>query len=185
MAGDVFTLEELTSRMSADIPRGKGLDGGTYGRALASGTIVALAAAALTGLLRNWIWILALEPIAVGVVIGEAAAVPSSARKRRPPVWSYVYVFVVAALGYVLIHVFFWLSSESFMPSQSLFAFLKSAPSATATPFFQSVDLARGIALATGGATTLKYWIWVIEGLLMASSAALAHFGASVRRLKT
>ncbi len=99
--------------------------------------------------------------------------------------WSYIYVFLVAAFSYALIHVFFWLSSESFTPSQSLFAFLRSAPSATATPLFQSVDLARGIALATGGATTLKYWIWVIEGLLMASSAALAHFGASVRRLKT
>ncbi len=139
----------------------------------------------LTGVLRIWIWILALEPIAVGVVIGEAAAIPSSVRHRRPPAWSYSYVFGLGCLAYLAVHIVFWLASEGFVPSQSLFAFMRAAPSATATPFFQSVDLARQISLATGGTTALKYWLWVAEGLLMGSAAMLAYRGGSVRKLKT
>lgn len=146
---------------------------------------MALVAAVLTGFLRIWIWILALEPIAIGVIIGEAAAVPSSVRHRRPPRWSYAYVFALATVAYLFVHVVFWLASEGFTPSRSLFAFLQAAPSATATPIFQSVDLARGISLATGGATALKYWLWICEGLLMGSAAALAYRGGSVRKLKT
>ncbi len=147
--------------------------------------MVALVLAVLTGFLRVWIWILALEAAALGVVIGEAAAVPSSARQRQPPRWTYFYVFVLACLAYVLVHVVFWLASEGFPPSQSFLAFLRAAPSATATPFFQSVDLARQISLATGGATALKYWLWVVEGALMGGAAALAYRGGSVRKLKT
>ncbi len=154
-------------------------------RALAWGTALALVAAVLTGFLRVWIWILALEAAALGVVIGEAAAVPSSVRRRRPPAWSYYYVFALALVAYVLVHVVFWLASAGFPPSVSLFAFLRAAPSATATPIFQSVDLARGISLATGGATALKYWLWVIEGLLMGGTAVLAYRGGSVRKLKS
>jgi hypothetical protein len=145
---------------------------------------VALVGAVLTGVLRIWIWILALEAIALGVVIGEAAAIPSSVRRRRPPGWSYAYVFGTACLAYMLVHIVFWLASGGFMPDQSLFAFLRTAPSATATPFFQSVDLARQISLATGGSTALKYWLWVFEGLLMGSAAMLAYRGGSVRKLK-
>lgn len=145
---------------------------------------MALVGAVLTGFLRIWIWILALEPIALGVVIGEAAAVPSSVRQRRPPRWSYAYVFGTACFGYILVHVIFWLASDGFVPSQTFFAFLRAAPSATATPFFQSVDLARQISLATGGATALKYWLWVVEGLLMGAAAMLAYRGGSVRKLK-
>jgi len=156
-----------------------------YSRALAWGTVVALAMAVLTGVLRSWIWLLALEPIALGVVIGEAAAVPSSVRGRRPPNWSYAYVAAVAATGYVVVHLTFWLASQGFVPTVGLVEFLRAAPSATAAPFFQSVDLARQIALATGGATALKYWIWGFEGLLMAASAALAYRGGSIRKLKT
>jgi hypothetical protein len=155
-----------------------------FARALAWGTIVALVAAVLTGVLRVWIWILALEAIALGVVIGEAAAVPSSVRHRRPPRWSYGYVFVMACVAYVLVHVVFWLASGGFVPDQSFFAFLRAAPSATATPFFQSVDLARQISVATGGSTVLKYWLWIAEGLLMGSAAVLAYRGGSVRKLK-
>ncbi len=147
--------------------------------------MLALVAAVLTGFLRVWIWILALEAAALGVVIGEAAAVPSSVRHRRPPGWSYVYVFALALVAYALVHVVFWLASAGFPPSVSLFSFLRAAPSATATPFFQSVDLARGISLATGGATSLKYWLWVIEGLLMGGTAVLAYRGGSVRKLKS
>ncbi len=146
--------------------------------------MLALVGGVLAGFLRVWIWILALEAAALGVVIGEASAVPSSARHRRPPAWSYVYVFSLALATYALVHVVFWLVSEGFPPPVSLFAFLRAAPSATATPFFQSVDLARGISLATGGATALKYWLWVIEGLLMGGSAVLAYRGGSVRKLK-
>ncbi|NIN72947.1 MAG: hypothetical protein GTO46_13675 [Gemmatimonadetes bacterium] len=155
-----------------------------FARALAWGTIVALVGAVLTGVLRIWIWILALEALALGVVIGEAAAIPSSVRHRRPPRWSYAYVFGAACFAYMLVHVVFWLASGGFTPDQSLFAFLRSAPSATATPFFQSVDLARQISLATGGSTALKYWLWVFEGLLMGSAAMLAYRGGSVRKLK-
>ncbi len=146
---------------------------------------MALVGCVLTGFLRIWVWILALEPIALGVVIGEAAAVPSSVRHHRPPAWSYAYVFGLACFAYLLVHVIFWLASSGFMPSQSLTSFLRSAPSATATAFFQSVDLARQISLATGGATALKYWLWALEGLLMGAAAALAYRGGSVRKLKT
>ncbi len=156
-----------------------------FARALTWGTVVALVGAVLTGVLRIWIWILALEPIALGVVIGEAAAVPSSVPDRRPPRWSYGYVFGLACLTYMFVHVIFWLASSGFFPQQSLFAFLSVAPSATATPFFQSVDLARQISLATGGATALKYWLWVAEGLMMGLAAMLAYRGGSVRKLKT
>jgi hypothetical protein len=156
-----------------------------YAVALTWGTVVALVAAVLTGFLRIWIWILALEAIALGVVIGEAAAAPSSVRHRRPPQWSYAYVFGLACFAYMLVHVTFWLASDGIMPTQSFFAFLRSAPSATATPVFQSVDLARQISLATGGATALKYWLWVAEGLLMGLVAVLAYRGGSVRKLKT
>jgi len=146
---------------------------------------VALLAAALIGFLRKWVWILALEPIAIGVVIGETAAVPTSARRRRPPAWSYAYVFLLCGFSYLLAHVAFWISSSGVWPVQSFTEFLGGAPSATAAPFFQSVDFARQISLATGGATALKYWIWVIEGLLMAGAGALAYRGGSVRRLRT
>jgi hypothetical protein len=155
-----------------------------FARALAWGTIVALVGAVLTGVLRIWIWILALEAIALGVVVGEAAAIPSSVRHRRPPRWSYAYVFGVACFAYVLVHVVFWLASGGFVPDQSLFAFLRAAPSATAASFFREVDLARQISLATGGSTALKYWLWVFEGLLMGSAAVLAYRGGSVRKLK-
>lgn len=147
--------------------------------------MLALVAAVLAGFLRIWIWILALEAAAIGVVIGEAAAVPSSFRRRQPPTWSYAYVFCLAIVAYALVHVVFWLASAGFPPSLSLFAFLRAAPSATATPFFQSVDLARGLSLATGGATALKYWLWVMEGLLMGGAAVLAYRGGSVRKLKS
>ncbi len=156
-----------------------------FAQALTWGTVVALVAAVLTGFLRIWIWILALEPIAVGVVIGEAAAIPSSVRHRRPPGWSYWYVFGLACFAYVLVHVVFWLASDGFVPTESFLAFLRASPSATATPFFQSVDLARQISLATGGASALKYWLWVVEGLMMGSAAVLAYRGGSVRKLKT
>ncbi len=146
---------------------------------------MALLAAALTGFLRKWVWILALEPIAIGVVIGETAAVPTSARRRRPLAWSYAYVFLLCGFSYLMAHVVFWISSSGIWPAQSFSEFLRSAPSATAAPFFQSVDFARQISLATGGATALKYWIWVVEGLLMAVAGALAYRGGSVRRLRT
>lgn len=146
---------------------------------------MALVAAVLTGFLRIWIWILALEAVAIGVVIGEAAAVPSSVRRRQPPRWSYLYVFGLGCLSYLLVHVTFWLASGSFRPQQTFFAFLRAVPSATATPFFQSVDLARQISLATGGATVIKYWLWAAEGLLMGLAAVLAYRGGSVRKLKT
>jgi hypothetical protein len=45
--------------------------------------------------------------------------------------------------------------------------------------------LLRQISLATGGATVIKYWLWVAEGLLMGLAAVLAYRGGSVRRLKT
>jgi hypothetical protein len=155
-----------------------------YIQALAWGTVVALVAAVLTGFLRIWIWVLALEAVAIGVIIGEAAAVPSSVRRKQPPRWSYYYVFGLACFSYLLIHITFWLASSGFMPEQSFFAFLRAVPSATATPFFQSVDLARQISLATGGATVIKYWLWVAEGVLMGLSAVLAYRGGSVRKLK-
>ena len=58
------------------------------------------------------------------------------------------------------------------------------APSSTGARFFQDVDLARQISLATGGAAALKYWLWAVEGLLMGTAAALAYRGGSIRRLK-
>jgi hypothetical protein len=154
-------------------------------RALGWGTLVAVAVAVLAGLLRLWIWLLALEPLALGLVIGEASAVPSTARHRRPPGWSYAYVFGLSFGAYLLVHVVFWLASAGVPPTQSLVAFLEAAPSATSAPLFERVDLARQIALATGGATGLKYWIWALEGLLMASATALAYRGGSVRKLAT
>lgn len=155
-----------------------------YLQALAWGTVVALVAGVLTDFLRIWIWVLALEAIAIGVIIGEAAAVPSSVRRKQPPRWSYFYVFGLACFAYLLVHITFWLASGGFHPRQSFFAFLSAAPSATATPFFQSVDLARQISLATGGATVIKYWLWAGEGLLMGLSAVLAYRGGSVRKLR-
>ena len=127
---------------------------------------------------------MALEPTAIGLIIGEAAAVPSTARHRRPPRWSYGYVFLLAGVAYGLIHVTFWLTAAGLPPSQSLLTFMRSAPSATAAPFFQHVDVARQIALATGGATQLKYWLWLAEGLLMAVAAVFAYRGGSVRHLR-
>jgi hypothetical protein len=156
-----------------------------FARALAWGTVVALVTALFTGMLRIWVWIPVLEPLAVGVMIGEAAAVPSSVRHRRPPDWSYLYVFALGAGAYLLAHVAYWLASTGFVPGQSFLGFLRSVPSGTAAPFFRSVDLARQISLATGGATALKYWLWAFEGLLMGGAAALAYRGGSVRRLKT
>ncbi|NIR45243.1 MAG: hypothetical protein GWN99_12735 [Gemmatimonadetes bacterium] len=156
-----------------------------YAEALTWGTVVAVVAAVLTGFLRIWIWILALEAIAIGVVIGEAAAAPSSVRRRHPPRWTYLYVFGLGCFTYLLVHLTFWLASSGFRPDQSFFAFLRAAPSATATPFFQSVDLARQISLATGGATALKYGLWLAEGLLMGLAAVAAYRGGSVRKLKT
>lgn len=151
---------------------------------MAWGTLLALAVALLTGILRTYIWILGLEPVALGVVLGEAAAVPSSVRHRRPPRWSYAYIFTLGLTTYVLVHLVFWLTSVGVLPSESFLQFLQGAPSATATPFFQSVDLARDISLATGGATAIKYWIWAAEGLLLAGAATLAYRGGSVRLLK-
>lgn len=138
----------------------------------------------LAGVLRIWVWLLALEPLALGVVIGETAAVPSSVRHRRPPLWSYAYVFALAVGAYVTVHITFWLASQGFFPTVGLGTFMERAPSATAAPFFHNVDLARHIALATGGATALKYWLWVWEGLLMGMAAVLAYRGGSIRRLK-
>ncbi len=119
------------------------------------------------------------------MVVGEAAAIPSFVRHRQPPRWSYAYVFGLGFVAYLLVHIVFWLASEGFVPSHSLFEFLRASPSATATPFFQSVDLARQISLATGGATALKYWLWFSEGLLMGAAATIAYRGGSVRKLKT
>jgi hypothetical protein len=156
-----------------------------FARALGWGTVVALVAAVLTGLLRQWVWVLALEPIAIGFVIGEAAAVPSSVRHRRPPTWSYAYIFGLGCAAYILAHLAFWCAIEGIPPTRSFLEFLEVAPSATAAPLFHSVDLARQISLATGGATALKYWLWAAEGLLMGAAALLAYRGGSVRRLKT
>jgi hypothetical protein len=152
---------------------------------LAWGTVVAFVLGALAGILRLWLWLLALEPVAMGVVIGEAAASPSSVRHRRPPRWSYLYVFLLACSSYFLMHVSHWLAADGFTPARSFLDFLSSAPSSTSAPFFQSVDLARQISLATGGATALKYWLWAAEGLLMGSAAVLAYRISSIRRLKT
>lgn len=153
-------------------------------RALVWGTAVALLLAVLAGALRAWVWLIALEPVAIGLIIGEAAAVPTTGRHRRPPRWSYGYVFLVSGCAYGLIHVTFWLGTAGLPPSVSLLAFLRAVPSATAAPIFQRVDLARQIALATGGATQLKYWLWAAEGLLMAMAAVFAYRGGSVRHLR-
>lgn len=152
--------------------------------ALAWGTVVALVASVLAGILRLWLWILAIEPLALGFVLGEAMAVPTSVRHRRPPRWSYFYVLLLACASYVLVHVSYWLASEGFGSVHSFLAFLSSAPSSTGARFFQSVDLARQISLATGGASVLKYWLWVLEGSLMGTAAVLAYRGGSIRRLK-
>lgn len=119
------------------------------------------------------------------MIIGEAAAIPSSVRHRRPPRWSYGYLFFLAVFAYLLVHVVFWLASDGFPPPRSLIAFLRAAPPATASRAFQSIDLARQVSLATGGATALKYWLWILEGLLMGSAAVVAYRGGSVRKLKT
>jgi hypothetical protein len=153
--------------------------------ALAWGAAVALVLSMLAGILRLWLWILAIEPLALGFVIGEAAAVPSSVRHRRPPPWSYAYVFLLASGSYVLVHVSHWLAVDGFMFGISFLDFLSSAPSSTGARFFQNVDLARQISLATGGAAALKYWLWGAEGLLMGTAAVLAYRGGSVRRLKS
>lgn len=155
-----------------------------FATALAWGTAVALVLSILAGILRVWLWVLAIEPLALGFVVGEAAAVPSSVRHRRPPVWSYSYVFLLGFGAYVLVHVSHWLAVDGFVFTSSFVDFLSSTPSSTGAPFFQSVDLARQISLATGGATALKYWLWAVEGLLMGTAAALAYRGGSIRRLK-
>lgn len=152
--------------------------------ALAWGTVVAFVLSVLAGILRLWLWILAIEPLALGFVLGEAMAVPTSVRHRRPPGWSYIYVFSLACASYVLVHVSHWLASDGFGSVHSFLTFLSSAPSSTGARFFQSVDLARQISLATGGATVLKYWLWALEGLLMGTAALLAYRGGSIRRLK-
>jgi hypothetical protein len=156
-----------------------------YARALAWGTVVALASAVLTGMLRVWIWIPVLEPLAIGVLVGEAAAVPSSVPHRRPPGWSYAYVFAVGLASYLLVFVAFWLAGTGFALDRSFLEFLRGVPSTTAAPLFRGLDVARRLALATGGATALKYWLWALEGLLLGGAAALAYRGGSVRRLKT
>jgi hypothetical protein len=153
--------------------------------ALAWGTVVALVLSVLAGILRLWLWILAIEPLALGFIMGEAAAVPSSVRRRRPARWSYVYVLFLAVGAYALVHVSHWLASDGFGSAESFLSFLSSAPSSTGTRFFQSVDLARQISLATGGAAALKYWLWALEGALMSTAAVLAYRGGSIRRLKS
>lgn len=153
--------------------------------ALAWGTAVALVLGVLAGILRLWLWILAIEPLALGFVVGEASAVPSSVRHRRPPPWSYAYVFLLALGSYLLVHVSHWLAVDGFVPAGSVLSFLSSVPSSTGARFFQDVDLARQISLATGGTTVLKYWLWGLEGLLMGTAAALAYRGGSIRRLKS
>lgn len=153
-------------------------------RALAGAALVAVAVAALTGLLRTWIWVVALEPAAIGVIIGEAAAVPSSARHRRPPRWSYLYIFTLGCLAYALVHVFFWLVSGGVTDPGSLVAFLRDAPSGASVALWQNAEAAS----ETGGAapsSSLKYWLWVAEGGLMGLSASMAYRGGSVRKLKT
>lgn len=153
--------------------------------ALAWGSVVALVLGVLAGILRMWLWILAIEPLALGFVLGEAAAVPSSVRHRRPPRWSYVYVLFLACGAYVLVHVSHWLAIDGFAPAHSFLEFLSTAPSSTGARFFQDVDLARQISLATGGAAFLKYWLWALEGSLMGAAALLAYRGGSIRRLKS
>ncbi len=153
--------------------------------ALAWGTAVALVLSVLAGILRLWLWVLAIEPLALGFMVGETAAVPSSVRHRRPPPWSYGYVFLLAFGSYVLVHVSHWLAVDGFVPTGSFLDFLSSAPSSTGARFFQNVDLARQISLATGGASALKYWLWALEGLLMGTAAVLAYRGGSIRRLKS
>lgn len=154
-------------------------------RALIWGSVVALTLAIFSGLIRKWVWVLGLEPIALGLVIGEAAAVPSTSRHRRPPLWSYFYIVALGTGAYALIHLVFWWSSQGVWPAESFFSFLRAAPSATAAPLFQEVDLARQIALATGGTSELKYWIWATEAGVMGLAALLAYRGGSVRRLRT
>ena len=153
-------------------------------RALVWGTVVAGVGALVLGLLKVWIWIIALEPIALGFVLGEVAAVPSSARHRRPPAWTYLYLFALACLTYALVHVVFWLASEGFPPDQSFLSFLRSAPSATATPLIGDLQLVQWTSSA-GGPSSIKYLLWLAEGLLMAIAAALAYRGGSVRQLKS
>lgn len=154
-------------------------------RSLAWGAVVAFFVAVLAGILRTWVWVLVLEPIALGFVIGEATAEPSSVRHRRPSGWIHGLVLAEGVLAYTLVHVVYWLATQGFLPAQSFIDFLRAAPSATAVPFFRSVDLARELALVTGGTTALKYWIWGVEAVLMGAAAALAHLGGSFRRLKS
>lgn len=170
----------LSERMADRVPAPR-----PVARALVLGTLIGLLIAILAGLVRLWVWVLGLEPVALGLVLGEASASPSTSRHRRPPTWSYGYVLALGCLAYLVIHVVFWLASQGFWPSTSFLAFLQAAPSATAAPLFQEVDLARQIALATGGTTQLKYWLWVCEGSAMGLSALLAYRGGSVRKLRT
>lgn len=146
---------------------------------------MAFCVAVLAGILRIWVWVFVLEPIALGFVIGEATAEPSSVRHRRPSAWIHGLILGEGVLAYALVHVVYWLASQGFLPTQSLIEFLRAAPSATAVPFFRSVDLARELALVTGGTTALKYWIWGVEAVFMGTAAALAYFGGSFRRLKS
>lgn len=146
---------------------------------------MALVLSVLAGIVRLWLWILAIEPLALGFVVGEAAAVPSSVRRRRPRAWSYAYVFLLASGSYVLVHISHWLAVDGFVFGSSFLSFLASAPSSTGARFFQNVDLARQISVATGGAAALKYWLWAVEGLLMGTAAVLAYRGGSIRRLKS
>jgi len=165
-------------------PRAGHRDRQPFAIALAWGTAVALVLSVLAGILRVWLWILAIEPLALGFIVGEAAAVPSSVRHRRPPRWSYAYVFLLACGSYLLVHVSHWLAVDGFTFDSSFVAFLSGAPSSTGARFFQDVDLARQISLATGGAAVLKYWLWAVEGVLMGTAAVLAYRGGSIRRLK-
>lgn len=147
-----------------------------------AGSIVALAAAIVAGLLREWIWVPGLEPLALGVVIGESAATPSSARGQRPPRWSYSYVFAIALLAYLGVHISFWGLSTGFPPDQSLLAFLRSSQQTGAIAFLQGSDV--DPAAAPAGVPLLKYSLWVAEALLMGASAGLAYRAGSVRKLQ-
>ena len=147
--------------------------------------MVALVAAAVAGFLRIWVWILGLEPLAIGVVIGEAAAVPSSARHLRPPRWSYTYVFLLGCLAYLLVHAVFWMASGGLTEPGSLIAFLREAPSGAAAPLLHSADPTGDLSAAVAGTSALKYWLWAGEGLLTGLAATIAYRGGSVRRLKS
>ena len=138
-------------------------------------TLVAIGAAVTTGILRIWIWIAVLEPLAMGVVIGEAAAIPSSARHRRPPRWTYGYILLLGGLAYVLAHLTFWLSSGG-AEAASFVSYLSLELSAS-----------HGSDLSVGRPAFVPrgYWLWIGEGTLMGLAAMVAYWGGSLRKLKT